>query len=315
MQKILASLADDLSDSGTAGDWLDLGRVASGLFYRHAAEQYFEKSLQVAGTQGDDEGRSKALSALGNLYSEDEDWQRACSSYEMALEALDEGKNKAGVISILESLGDVCRRLGDLGKAEQCHLRILRLVDDRAARAGSLSCLGDLLLLKGEHSRAQECYEKSLADWERLQDRRGMARSLAALASIHKSYGKVSRAESCLLSARRHLLDAGDCTDAAGMSCLLGDLFFEQGRFQEAADYYEKGIEHVHPSQAAEAQARVGQCLQEMGDLLGAEDRMRRAQISRGGRAIHPRICWPSSPAFSVCRESSMRHCNAGRRY
>lgn len=41
MQKILASLADDLSDSGSAGDWLDLERVAAGLFYPPCSRAVF----------------------------------------------------------------------------------------------------------------------------------------------------------------------------------------------------------------------------------------------------------------------------------
>ena len=53
MQESLSSLASDLSEKGSAADWLDLGRIAAGLFYRHAAEGYFEKSVQVAKREGD----------------------------------------------------------------------------------------------------------------------------------------------------------------------------------------------------------------------------------------------------------------------
>ena len=282
MQKSLASLAGDLSASGSAADWLDLGRIAAGLFYRRAAEEYFERSAEIARNQGDEEGRSKALSALAGLYSEDEDWDRACRCYEAALASLDEVKSKPLIISVLVNLGGVYRQRGDLSQAENCYCRILRLAGDgiSSMRADAQYFLGDMLRLKGDSSGALMCYEKSLADREKLQDGKGMVRSLSALSVVHRHCGAAVRAESCLLTARRLLKDQGDLCGAASMSLLLGDLFFEQGQFREAAEHYQKGffgIEGVNFPLAAQAMARAGQCFLETGELALSENHLKRA--------------------------------------
>ncbi|MDD4579743.1 MAG: hypothetical protein PHF80_03615, partial [Methanothrix sp.] len=48
MQKSLTGLADHLSGLASYEAWFDLGRVASSLFFHHAALEYFEWSARVA---------------------------------------------------------------------------------------------------------------------------------------------------------------------------------------------------------------------------------------------------------------------------
>ena len=65
MQKKLAGLADYLSGKSSSAAWLNLGRLAASLFFRRAAEEYFEKSARLAQAQGDGEGQSQAWSLFG----------------------------------------------------------------------------------------------------------------------------------------------------------------------------------------------------------------------------------------------------------
>ncbi len=85
MQKKLAGLADYLSGKSSSAAWFNLGQLAASLFFRRAAEEYFEKSARLAQAQGDGEGEAQAWLSLGSLYSDDEDWDRACRFYELAL--------------------------------------------------------------------------------------------------------------------------------------------------------------------------------------------------------------------------------------
>ena len=105
MQKKLAGLADYLSGKSSSAAWFNLGRLAASLFFRRAAEEYFEKSASLAQAQGDDEGEAQAWLSLGSLYSDDEDWDRACRFYEKALQALDEGKSLPLMCTVLINLG------------------------------------------------------------------------------------------------------------------------------------------------------------------------------------------------------------------
>ena len=266
MQKKLALLADHLSGQNNFAAWLNLGRMAASLFFRRAAEEYYEKSANLAQAQGEDEGQSQAWNHIGNLYSDDEDWDRACRFYEKALQALEGGKSPSLVCPILTNLGRVSRLRGDLCKAEQCYSRALLQLgaDDRLGRADALYCLGELCQIRGDLAGAEECYQKSLSEREKARDRGAMAASLAALASVYQLTGAATRVESCLEKARHHLQDIGEKIGAARMSFQLADFFFMEGRHKEALDHYEKSLPALEEGDdllAARAQSRMGQCL------------------------------------------------------
>ena len=65
MQKRLAGLADSFSGNRNSTAWFNLGRLAASLFFRNAAEEYFEKSARLAQAQGDDEGGATGLELNG----------------------------------------------------------------------------------------------------------------------------------------------------------------------------------------------------------------------------------------------------------
>jgi tetratricopeptide (TPR) repeat protein len=219
MQKRLAGLADSLSGNSCSAAWFNLGRLAASLFFRRAAEEYFEISACLAQAEGDDKGEAEAWLSLGSLYRDDEDWIRACRFYEKALQALDKGKSLPLMCTVLINLGGALRSQGDISKSEQCYSRALCLLDgnDHSGRADVLYCQGDLCQIRGDLARAEECYQKSLSEREKAQDQGAMAASFAALASVYQLTGAVNKVESCLEKARHHLQDIGDELAAARM--------------------------------------------------------------------------------------------------
>ena len=283
MQKKLALLADYLSGKNSSAAWLDLGRLAASLFFRRAAEEYFEKGARLAQAQGDDKGQSQAWNSIGSLYGDDEDWDRAGWFYEKALQALEGGKSQYLMRPILVNLGRVNRLQGDFCKAEQCYSRALNLqdADDRLDRADALYCLGELCQIRGDLTGAEECYQKSLSEQGKARDQGGMAASLAALASVYQLTGAATRVESCLEKARHHLQDIGDEMGAARMHSQLADFFFLEGRHKEAVGHYEKSLSTLEECDnllAARAQSRIGQCFLDLGEDARAEYHLKRAR-------------------------------------
>ncbi|MFZ2472462.1 MAG: tetratricopeptide repeat protein, partial [Methanothrix sp.] len=283
MQKRLAGLADYLCGNSNSSAWFNLGRLAASLFFRRAAEEYFEKSARLAQAQGDGEGEAQAWLSLGILYRDDENWDQARLFYEKALQALDDGKSSPLMCSILINLGRAGCRQGDLSKAEQCYSRALRLLDgdDHPGRADVLYSLGELCQIRANYAGAEDCYQKSFSDGEKAGDRRAMAASLAALASVYQFTGATNNVESCLEKARYHLQDIGDEIGAARMRFQLADFFFMEGRLKEAVDHYEKSLPTLEEGDillAARAQSRMGQCFLDLGDYALAEDNLEKAR-------------------------------------
>jgi hypothetical protein len=65
MQRNLVELADYLTGKISSTAWFNLGRLAASLFFRRAAEEYFEKSARLAQAQGDGGGGGAVLVIFG----------------------------------------------------------------------------------------------------------------------------------------------------------------------------------------------------------------------------------------------------------
>ena len=117
IQKGLADLANSLSESDSFDAWFNLGRLAASLFFRHAAEEYFEKSAGLARAQGDEEGLAKIYNCMGSLCSDDEDWDRACRLFEKALHVSAVGTTPPLLCTILANLGRASTQKGDFDRS------------------------------------------------------------------------------------------------------------------------------------------------------------------------------------------------------
>ncbi|HPS91566.1 MAG TPA: tetratricopeptide repeat protein [Methanothrix sp.] len=293
IQKGLADLANSLSESDSFDAWFDLGRLAASLFFRHAAEEYFEKSADLARAQKDYEGLAKVYNCMGSLCSDDEDWDRACRFYEKALHIPEVETNPPLLCTILANLGRASTQKGDLTAAEKCCSRMLLLLDgnEHRSRADAFFSLGEIHQMKGEHDRAEECYQQSLSEREKAQDRRAMATSLASLASIYQITGEGDRVESCLDRAIHLLQDISDPLAEARMRFQLADFFLLEGRYNEACVHYEKSLPALQQGDsllAARAQGRIGQCFMDSRDYAMAEghlEKARRAMQDQGDQS------------------------------
>jgi tetratricopeptide (TPR) repeat protein len=244
MQKGLADLADHLHGMKSSVAWFDLGRVAASLFFRHAAEEYFEKSARLAEEMGDRLRESHAWFSLGSLRRDDEDWDGAFRFFESALHAQQACERSAFAADIMTNLAYACRQRGDLSSAEKYYSQaIIQLGgDDWQGKACAHHSLGEIYSLKGNLQDAEKCYEKSLLLREKAGDREGVVSSLVALASIHQLTGKARKVQSCLEKARHLQEECGEKASAARMRLLLADYYFQEGRQKEAAQLYENGL-------------------------------------------------------------------------
>ena len=167
--------------------------------------------------------------------------------------------------------------------AEQCYSRMLLLLDrnEHRSRADAFASLGEIRQMRGEHGSAEECYQQSLSEREKAQDRRAMTASLASLASIYQITGEDDRVESCLDRAIHILQDVNDPLAEARMRFQLAEFFFLEGRYNEAAVHYEKSLPALEPGDsllAARAQGRIGQCFLDSRDYAMAEDHLEKAR-------------------------------------
>ncbi|HOV51422.1 MAG TPA: tetratricopeptide repeat protein, partial [Methanothrix sp.] len=101
MQCKFQELADHVSCLGSFSAWFNLALLARSLFFHQAAIEYYERALHLAEVQYDKKRASLALSGLGKLYAEVEDWERSAGCYKRAHQCLIEAGQPSEALTVL----------------------------------------------------------------------------------------------------------------------------------------------------------------------------------------------------------------------
>ncbi len=109
-------------------------------------------------------------------------------------------------------------------------------------RANALYGAGNLARQQGDYARAVELHEQSIALWQQLGDKQGVARSLDILGEIARNKGDYPRAVALheeSLALRRQI---GDSSGIADTLSRLGRVAIEEGDYWHATAHYEESL-------------------------------------------------------------------------
>jgi predicted ATPase/DNA-binding winged helix-turn-helix (wHTH) protein len=138
-------------------------------------------------------------------------------------------------------LGALATTQGDFPAAQRFLDQSLALYEALGDRWGIAAALNDLAVSardRGDYAAAQEDFERSLDCWRALADRSSTARCLHNLANVAKVRGDYARAQSALREAADIFEQLGDRSGAAWSTNQQGDIVREQGDFAGAYDLY-----------------------------------------------------------------------------
>jgi predicted ATPase len=103
-----------------------------------------------------------------------------------------------------------------------------------AARAKALLGLGWLCAARGDFGRGLAHYEASVALYRELEDRRGMAAPLLAMAHLAEYQGKTTQARALLAESIEHARASGDDNQVGEALCWLARALYQSGELVEA---------------------------------------------------------------------------------
>ncbi len=154
MHRCLVELSNHASKANSFQAWFDLGLLAQRFFFNQGAIEYYQRAVELAGKDG--KQASQALAALGSLYAEVEDWDRAEDCFQKAL-CSRESSDQAAALSILANLGHIHQRQGEYERALECYQKILDQAEaqDPSARGEALSRMGSVYQLQGDLTAAE----------------------------------------------------------------------------------------------------------------------------------------------------------------
>jgi len=146
---------------------------------------------------------------------------------------------------ISQFLGALTTAQGDFMAAERSLLESLALYEelqDRTGVAASLNALGISARDRGDYRTAEDYVERSLTCWRMWADRRATARCLHNLANVAKARGNYVRALSALKEAADIFDELGEPTGSAWSFNQQGDIAYAQGDLAAARSLYEQAL-------------------------------------------------------------------------
>jgi len=142
-------------------------------------------------------------------------------------------------------LGALCTAQGDFPAAQRHLERSLSLyeeLEDQRGIAISLNALAICQRDSGAYASAENNFERSLTCWRALSDRLSIARCLHNLANVIRVGGDYSRAEAALREATTIFDEFGDRSGAAWSINQQGDIARERGQLDTARTLYQRAL-------------------------------------------------------------------------
>jgi len=172
--------------------------------------------------------------------------------YKEALETLQQvlaiGKqvgNRAGVGSILNSIGLVYNTLGQYPKALEYYnqaLAIRKEVGDKAGEGSTLNNIGGVYDNLGQYSEALEYYNQALAIRKEVGDKAGQGSILNNIGLVYKTLGQYPKALEQYKQALAIYEEVGDKASVGVTLNYIGLVYKSQGQYSEALEKYKQAL-------------------------------------------------------------------------
>jgi len=146
---------------------------------------------------------------------------------------------------VLGNLGLIYRRKGDLDKAEDMFLKILKIHEKLSDEGGKSKDDGNLGLIyrtKGDLDKAEDMHNKSLEIEKKLGRLEGMANQYGNLGLIYKDRGDLDKAEEMHKKALEIDKTIGRLEGQAIRYANLGLIYEQWGDISKTKEYWEKAL-------------------------------------------------------------------------
>jgi len=213
--------------------------------YSDEGQRWLEQALSEDG-QESAAARAKALEALAWLADVQEDMERAEAAAKEGLR-LSEGAGVDGSLaaSLRSVLGEVAATRGDHERAKELYeesLALYQKVGDRRFVTRVLVLLGNLSIERGDYEQAKELYEESVASARELGEETGIGVALGALGYVFLLEGEQGRAKALFEEAEALLRQRGHRGFLIGAIDNLGWAALLRGDHERARGYYEESF-------------------------------------------------------------------------
>jgi tetratricopeptide (TPR) repeat protein len=167
-------------------NYLSLGLLEQERGDTAAAEQWYDKAVDVFRAIKDPSNQALALYRLASLAAATQRFEQAIELAQRAL-PLVTGRNAVLTSDLWAQIGQASLRLGRLGRAEEALRETIALAEKFGATksvASSAQNLGTALLLQQRNGEAAAAFERAAGTWERLGDTESLEYSKLGIAAV-----------------------------------------------------------------------------------------------------------------------------------
>jgi CHAT domain-containing protein/Tfp pilus assembly protein PilF len=171
--------------------------------------------------------------------------RRALAKYTEALELWRKLEDQHGIAEALTGIGDLHRQLQDYSQATTTYQEVLarwRALKDQDHEAQVLHNLGMVYYAAGDRQKAIEHYNQALPLRRALKDVDGQARTLNSLATIYFNQGEKRKALGYYNQALKLRRENNDRGGAAQTLSSIGAVYSDLGEPQKAIDAYVQAL-------------------------------------------------------------------------
>ena len=261
---------------------------------RQKAYSIFTECLNISQTKGHLTSMAASLACLGMFYIASNDSARGVSTYERALEVLnnfDENKveRKNGDLKIKRkhqqikadayaSIGSAMRKLRDYTKSMRYFHKYLQICEELADTRGKTKALGNIGALhrgQGHTKQAMECFEKELQNAEVTGDKSLQFHAHTNLGLCYRDVGEYHQALRCFEKSLAVAMATGCKEDEGGAYSNLSNVYRYLGEPVKALNYSKKHHELATQSRDLRGQfiasGALGNAHCALGDFKGGE--------------------------------------------
>ncbi len=205
-------------------------------------------NLKEARRRADRTGEKKALSALGQAFSQLGQTRWAIQYFEEELELVRQSGNVEEECGLLANLGDAHAVSGDIDRAAGYYEQQLALAESHGLRqyVGSAhNGLGFVCVKRNRVDRAIDAYSKALSIFRELEDPEKQLELLVGIALNHQKIDNLQPAQECLRQALNLALyledrreEARISVDLAEICCALDSRIRAQGHLNRAEEIF-----------------------------------------------------------------------------
>jgi len=209
------------------------------------ADRQLHSALAIHQVIADEVGEAQALTGLGIVAAERNDFPTAADYFSRALQKY--GADELGGANVASNLAVAFANLGQLDEAQDYLERALKTHEDMGVRervATDLTNMGNISARRGSYDEAESHYRKALAIHSELGNTLGQANAIGNLAGLYEGRGYLREARSHYRTAIDLFEQAGAVARASRTKERLDQLDTSTGRSSQAASPSEAQDNH-----------------------------------------------------------------------